>query len=112
MLSLSVLWSEDGSPARPGRLDVSATGVTLAGGSRLQPEEREIPLQEIGSVRIGRRLHERLSGRAALVLALRNGGAVSIASLSAAGTLYEVAERLWALVGLPPEPEPEPEPAC
>jgi hypothetical protein len=108
MLSLSVLWSEDGGPPRPGRLDVSAEVVTLAGGSRLEPRLREIPLGEIGSVRIGRGQHERLSGRAALVVALDDGSAVSIASLSAAGTLRELAERLWALVGTPPEPEPEP----
>jgi len=107
MFSLSVLWSEDGGPARPGRLDVSTEGVTLAGGSRVEPCQREIALAEIDSVRIGRRQHERLSGRAAVVVALRDGSAVSIASLSAAGTLRELAERLWALVGTAPEPEPE-----
>jgi hypothetical protein len=101
-LSLSVLWSEDGGPARPGRLDLSASALTLDGGSRREPLRREIALDEIGSARIGRLLHERLGGRAALLLALHDGGAVSIASLSAAGTLRELAERLWAHAGLAP----------
>jgi len=105
-----VLWSEDGSPARPGRLDVSRGGLALAGGSKLEPERREIPLAAICSVRIGRRLHERLAGRAALVLSLRDGATLAISSLSGAGTLHELAERLWALVGPSPEAEPAPEP--
>jgi hypothetical protein len=107
MLSLSVLWSEDGGPPRPGRLDLSERGLTLAGGSRLTPERHEIGLGEIGSVRMGRRMAERLSGRAALVLALHDGRAFLITSLSAAGTLHELAERLWGLLGPRPEPQPD-----
>jgi len=102
-----VLWSEDDGPVRPGRLDVSGDGLTLAGGSRTEPERREIPLAQIGCVRIARRANERLSGRAAIVLALQGGRTVSIASLAPAGTLRELAERLWALVGPPTEPEPD-----
>lgn len=105
--SLSVLWSEDGGPTRPGRLDLHGSGLILAGGSRLLPEEREIGLDEIGSMRIGRRGHERLAGRAALVLALHDGRDVVIASLSAAGTLRELAERLSTLLGPTLEPGPD-----
>jgi hypothetical protein len=94
-----VLWSEDGGPPRPGRLDLSPATLTLAGGSRLQPEFLEIPVAAIEHVRIGRRPHERVGGRTAVLLALRDGAAVAVASLAATGTLHELAERLWVLLG-------------
>ena len=102
-----MLWSENGGPPRPGRLDLSERGLTLAGGSRLVPESHEIGLEEIGSVHVARHLGERLSGRATLVLALHDGRAFLIASLSAAGTLRELAEQLWGLLGPRPEPQPD-----
>jgi hypothetical protein len=102
-LSFSVLWSEDHGEPRAGRLDVSAEGLTLDGGSRKLPARREISLGDVASVEIGRRPHERVSGRTALLLGLRGGGTIAVASYPSAGTLYELAERLWALTGLEPE---------
>jgi hypothetical protein len=110
-LSLPVIWSEGGGAPRPGRLDLSPRGLTLAGGSRVAPEQREIALGEIGVARIGRHARDRVGGRAALVLALRDGRTINVASLSTIGTLHELAERLWHLLGRPPELEPEPDPA-
>jgi hypothetical protein len=103
--SLSVLWSDSGGAPRAGRLELLPGAVSLAGGSRLHPELHEIPLAEIAEIRIGRHVSERLSGRAALLLALRDGRQIAIASLSGVGTLRELAERLWALTGPPPEPD-------
>jgi hypothetical protein len=93
-----VLWSEDGGGTRPGRLDVFADRLLLAGGSRSEPTEREIAVAAIGLVRIGRLADDRLGGRATLVLELRDGGGVvRIAGFSPVGALHELAERLWAL---------------
>ncbi|HET7571148.1 MAG TPA: hypothetical protein VFJ77_00600 [Gaiellaceae bacterium] len=98
-LSLSVLWSEDGGPPRPGRVELSTTSLVLSGGPRSAPESREVPLDELAGVHVGRRAAERLSGRAALHLRLRGGGTIAVASLAPAGTLTELVERLAAPAG-------------
>jgi len=99
-LSLPVVWSENGSPASPGRLDVTADTLLLSGGSRDEPRTRTIAFTEIAVVRIGRGADERLADRAALVLELLDGGRVSIADIHRPGTLHELAERLQRTVRL------------
>ncbi|MGD0714162.1 MAG: PH domain-containing protein [Gaiellaceae bacterium] len=101
-LSLPVVWSEDGGPTQPGRLDLTAERLHFDGGSRNEPYTRDIALSKIESVRIARRPVERLSGRSALVVELRDGRRVSIASLDRPGTLLEFAERLQQAIGLSP----------
>jgi hypothetical protein len=93
-LSLPVVWSEDGGPSLPGRLDLTADSLRLSGGSRDEPRTHEIALAEVAAVRIARGAHERLTDRAALVVELRSGNRISIACIDRPGTLHELAERL------------------
>lgn len=98
-----MLWSEDGGTTRPGRLDVFGDRLLLAGGSRSEPADREIAVDAIRLVRIGRLAGDRLGGRATLVLELRDGDVVRIAGFSPVGALHELAERLLALTSPPGE---------
>jgi len=93
-LSLPVVWSEDGGPSLPGRLDLTADSLHLSGGTRDEPRTRTIALAEVAAVRIARGAHERLTGRAVLVVELGQGGRIAIAGIDRPGTLHELAERL------------------
>jgi len=93
-LSVPVVWSEDGGPPLPGRLDLTADSLHLSGGSRDEPRTRTVALAEVAAVRIARGAHERLIDRAALVVELRDGRRISIAGIDRPGTLHELAERL------------------
>jgi hypothetical protein len=99
-LSLPVVWSEDGGPASPGRLDLTADSLLFSGGSRDEPRTRTIALAEVAAVRIARGAGERLGERAALIVELRDGSRVSIADIHRPGTLHELAERLQRTVRL------------
>ncbi|MGH3051038.1 MAG: hypothetical protein ACRDLK_12855 [Gaiellaceae bacterium] len=55
-----------------------------------------MPLAELRSVRHGRLAAGRLGGRATLLLDLRDGRVLSIASLHGIGSLHELDERLRA----------------
>jgi hypothetical protein len=104
-LSLPILWADSGGRALPGRLDLSPERLQLDAGARDERRTREIPLAEILSVRIGRRSHERLRGRPALLVELRDGSLVAVAVLGGLGGLRDLGERLWTLTGAGPEPE-------
>jgi len=93
-LSLPVIWVEDDGAPLAGRLDVSATGLHLDGGSRETRRTRDLRFAEIASFRIGRRNGERIGGRQAVVLQLIGGSRVSLAGFDRPGTLHELAERL------------------
>jgi hypothetical protein len=99
-LSLPVVWSEDGGPSLPGRLDLTADSLDLSGGSRDEPVTRTFGLAEIAAVRIARGAHERLTDRAALVVELHDGRRIAIAGIDRPGTLHELAERLQRAVRL------------
>jgi hypothetical protein len=93
-LSLPVLWAEGGGDAVAGRLDVRDDALQLDGGPRNDRRTRTIPFAEIAGARTGRADGERLHGRQALVVSLRDGAVVSIAAFDRPGTLHELAERL------------------
>jgi hypothetical protein len=96
-LSIPVLWAVDGGPRLVGRLDLYADRLCLDGGSRVDRRRHAIGGGEIAAVRIGRADAERIDGRAALVLQLRDGSTVSFTGFQAVGTLHELAERLEAM---------------
>lgn len=106
-LSLPVLWALDGSPARPGRLDLDPERLTLIGGSRDELRLHEIPLAEVAAVRVGRRPQERIGGRQTLVVELSDGRVVAVVAFGGVGSLHELAESLGVLLRSRAERAPE-----
>jgi hypothetical protein len=98
-LSIPVLWAVDGGPHVAGRLDLYADRLHLDGGPHDDRRRLDIAAGEIAAVRIGRTDDERIGGRAALVVELRDGGAVSFTGFQTPGALHELAERLEAMSG-------------
>ncbi|HYA08545.1 MAG TPA: hypothetical protein VEG24_03085 [Gaiellaceae bacterium] len=102
-LSIPVLWAVDGGPHVAGRLDLYRDRLHLDGGPLEDRRTMEIEGDEIAAVRIGRTDNERIEGRVALVVELRDGSAVSFTGLHTLGTLHELAERLEAMAGAGPD---------
>ncbi len=97
-LSLPVMWSEQDDPARPGRLDLSASSLHLAGGPREGNHDRELDLSEIARAYIGRTAAKRIGDRATLVLELHDGRTLRISGVERPGAVRELAERLQRIV--------------
>jgi hypothetical protein len=93
-LSIPVIWTEDDRSPLAGRLDVYADRLHLDGGSRAAPACRDVRFEEIASARIGRDNGDRINGRAAIVVALAGGGAVSFVGFDRPGTLLELLHRI------------------
>jgi hypothetical protein len=93
-MSLPVMWSEDGAPAQPGRLDLSESVLRLAGGSRTIAQGRELELREIARAYIGRAPWERIGGRMTLVLELEGGRILRIAGVERPGAIRELADQI------------------
>lgn len=87
----AVVWS-DGEAVRTGRLDVLPDRLELHG----RDGEQAVPFAEVADVAIGRCTVERLRGMPALVLDLRDGSRVRIASLGKPGILHELAQLVAA----------------
>lgn len=96
-LSVPVIWVEDGGAPKAGRLDVFSDRLHLDGGFRDERMMLDVPLAEVGSVRVGRTTGDRIKGRQAIVLALLSGTTLSLAAFARPGTLTELAHRLQAL---------------
>jgi hypothetical protein len=90
-----VLWSEDDGPTLAGKLELVAGVIRLEGGNG-DVVQLSVPLQAITAARIGRAQPERLQGRPALVLGLRSGRRLRIATLSGFGALHELADAVGA----------------
>lgn len=97
-LSVPVVWVEDGGTPQAGRLDLFRDRLHLDGGSRDEPRTRDIPLADVGSVRMGRTNGDRINGRQAIVLALTGGATLSLAAFARPGTLLELGHQLEALL--------------
>jgi hypothetical protein len=93
MESFAVLWSESDVPARAGKLQLEAAGLTFE-GPRF---DHHVYYEDIEAVHVAREPGERLAGRPALVLDLAVGGPLRIGSLEGVGVLTELAERLGHL---------------
>jgi hypothetical protein len=98
-VSLPVVWTEDGNPAYPGRLELTGRHLRLIGGSRDAEDVRELELREIAATRLGRTAEERIGGRLTLVVELLNGGSIRIAGFERPGAMRELADRLQAALG-------------
>ena len=93
-LSVPVIWVEDGGTPQAGRLDLFSDRFSLDGGIRDDRRTRDVPLTDVGSVRMGRENGERINGRQSIVLALAGGLTLSLAAFARPGTLLELAHRL------------------
>ena len=93
-LSIPVIWAEDGGSPNAGRLDVHADRILLDGGSRETRARRDVAYADIATARIGRDGDERMNGRPAIVLELKDGATVSFAGFDRPGTLLELLHRV------------------
>ena len=95
----AVVWSEPGGPVRAGRLELDDASLRLSGASREASGDAslEVPYEALSELEIERRPPLRLGGRPTLVLSLRDGGRICLASLEGAGSLSELSERLEAV---------------
>ena len=93
-LSVPVIWVENDGPPRAGRVDLTAGGIHLDGGSRDDRRTVDLLYSEIASVRIGRNGAERINGRSAVVLGLRSGANVSFAAFDRPGAVLDLAHLL------------------
>jgi hypothetical protein len=93
-LSIPVIWTVDGAAPLAGRLDVYGDRLHLDGGGRDSREQRDVRFDEIASARMGRENEDRIHGRAAMLLQLRDGGTVSLAGFDRPGALSELLHRI------------------
>ena len=92
-----VVWKEGAKPLARGRLELLPRSVRLDGMAGSVPARREIAYEDLSGIRVGRSSDDRIDGYPTLVLALRIGETVSIASVAQAGVISEIAERLAIL---------------
>ena len=98
MPTYAVSWEERGQPLSTGRLELAESSLLLNGGNVLGRALRELSYGEMTGLRFGRKPADRLGGRPALVLELRDGTCLRIWSIIQPGILSELAERLSAAV--------------
>lgn len=94
----AVTW-EDAGGVRSGRLELGRRSLALDGGNGEGPVALELPYAGLAGFHLARAPDERLDGRPALVLELRDGGTVKISSVAQPGILAELAERLSENIG-------------
>jgi hypothetical protein len=99
MTSYAVLWNEANEGVQAGKLELEPNALRFEGssGARKLPLVHRVFYEDIESVRVGRRVAERLAGKPALVLELAVGGPLRIGSVDGIGVLTELAERLGHL---------------
>jgi hypothetical protein len=96
-ITYGVVWREgDGELAR-GRLELLPGAVRLDGIAGTTPVLRELPYDELESVRVGRTGSDRLNGHPSLVLKPRRAEPFVIAAVAQAGVVAELTERLARL---------------
>jgi hypothetical protein len=94
-MSYAVVWNEDDGPAHAGRLELTSSTVELAGVALGRREaHRTIPNEQLVNAHIERARSSRIVGLPTVVLDLRAGGRLRIASIQGPGSLTELAELL------------------
>ena len=87
--SYAVVWS-NGTELASGRLELHPDRFELHG----RDDELAIAFSDLTGASIARRQADRLRGLAVLLLNLRDGGQVRIASLEGPGVLHELAQHV------------------
>jgi hypothetical protein len=95
--SYGVVWREGTQPLGRGKLQLHARSLLLDGMNGSGPASHEIAYDDLLLVRVGRAPADRIAGRPSLVLELRSGELLAIASVAEAGVIGELAERIAAL---------------
>jgi hypothetical protein len=94
MTSYGVVW-EEGSTVQAGKLELDPLAVRLEGlDTEGRSRVQQLAYCDLASVRVARKLDERLEGRPTLILERLAGGPVRVASVAQAGVLSEIAEQL------------------
>lgn len=90
MRPVGVLWSERNERPHTGRLELLPDRLAFVGSDL----RTEVAFDEIGTAHLARGAADRLRGLPVLVLVLRTGETVRIASLEGTGALHELSHSL------------------
>ena len=93
-ITYGVVWQEGEGPLARGKLELLPNVLRLDGVTASAHTVREIPYEELSTVRVGRAGSERLDGRPTLLLDLVSGTRVVVASVAQSGIAAELVERL------------------
>ena len=97
--SEAVLWREEGGPIYTGRVELGRHELTLKGSSHgRHSSSKTIRYEDLAGLSLTHAHAECLYGRQTLVLELREGGAVDVASLNGVELLREMRDRISAAV--------------
>ncbi|MGA9761718.1 MAG: hypothetical protein WBQ14_04785 [Gaiellaceae bacterium] len=97
MDSYGVVWQENGREPVAGKLELDRDRLRLEGRDCDHVTVCILVYRDLATIRVNRDLTGRLDGRPTLLLERSNGDAVRIASLTQAGIVPEIAERLAKL---------------
>jgi hypothetical protein len=93
----AVTWEEPGLPRHAGKLELREHELSLEGRNNGSgPVTVLVPYDQLVELRLAPS-GQRLDGRPTLVLDRGRGGALSVASIAAPGSLSEIADRLTEL---------------
>lgn len=93
-VTYAVVWREGDKPIASGRLEIRARRVLFSGSGGDGVVEREVPLDSLRTVHVGRSPQDRLDGRPSLVLERRDGPLIRVAGVAQPGIVAELAQRL------------------
>jgi hypothetical protein len=88
----AAVW-QDGGPAMAGRIVLDESALTFEGAVHGRQASRRVAITSIASTRMGRSTADRVGGRPALVIELRDGEIIRVATPEL-GALHELAEAL------------------
>ena len=97
MDSYGVVWQENGREPVAGKLELDRDRLRLEGRACNHVTVCILVYRDLATVRVNRDLSDRLDGWPTLLLERSNGDALRIASLTQAGIVSEIAERLAKL---------------
>jgi hypothetical protein len=100
-VTYAVTWEEPEGIRRSGRLELGTDALHLEGGNGDGAANRSLPYADLSQFRLARARGERLQGRPTLLLELRGGELLKIASVSQPGIVAELSDRLAVLTGDP-----------